>query len=86
MMDYLKNLHRFSVAEIIKFEKSKAAPWLGDGTGIYFYSADGIERLIFKQEEKVRELETKLKRITNAHDKLFLQLTKLRRAVERASR
>jgi hypothetical protein len=83
-MSDLANLHRYSAQEIIEFERSKAAPWLEEGTGMYFYAASHVDGTIYQQEKKIRELESKLKRITHAHDKLFLQLKKIRTSIERA--
>ena len=83
-MDYLKKLHRYSVGEVAAFSDAKATSYLENGTGMYFYSASHIETLVMQQESKVLELESKLKRIIAAHDKLFMQLRKLQKATDRA--
>ena len=78
MMDWLANLHRYSIEEIEQFKEARGATFLANGTGMYFYSASHIETLVHQQEEKVRELEARLRKIQNAHDKLYAIIKKIR--------
>ena len=79
-VDWLVNLHRYSVGEIAEsFTHARANKFTeADGGGLYFYAADHIERLVGLQESKIRELERSLKRMRDAHDKLFKHLKRVR--------
>jgi uncharacterized coiled-coil protein SlyX len=76
--------HWRTIQEMHRYSRKEVADFGEHNDKLFFYSAEHIENLVYFQQAYIKELEQKLTRIRNAHDKLFMQLDRLQKATRRS--